>query len=125
MKNEFFDLLKHCKAVGRQARIKFNLTPKSRKGTEIMKYLNQTAALMQIQMVQMVMLQHGFHTMLTTPSDDSTQVIEFSVFFNDEEELHTQNILLMNLIRKEEEIEIHNHTNAELKGGWIDYNVEF
>ena len=76
-------------------------------------------------MVQMVMVQHGFHTMVTTPSIDGVQEIEFSVFFDNEEELHTQNILLLNLIRKDEEIEIKYHTNSELKGGWIDYNVEF
>lgn len=76
-------------------------------------------------MVQMVMAQHGFHTMVTTPSDDSNNEIEFSVFFDNEEELHTQNILLLNLIRKEEEIEIKYHTDPTLKGGWIDYNVEF
>lgn len=33
-KDEFFDMMRHCKAVGRQARIKFNLTPKSRKGQQ-------------------------------------------------------------------------------------------
>ena len=90
-----------------------------------MKYLNQTAALMQIQMVQMVMFQHGYHTMLTTPSDVSTHEIEFSVFFENEEELHTQNILLLNLIRKDEEIEINYYNDPTLKGGWIDYTVEF
>lgn len=76
-------------------------------------------------MVQMVMVQHGFHTMVTTPSQDATHMFDFSVFFEDEEELQTQNILLLNLIRKDEEIEIKYHTDAELKGGWIDYNVEF
>lgn len=27
-----FDMVRHCKAVGRRARYMFNLTPKSRKG---------------------------------------------------------------------------------------------
>ena len=76
-------------------------------------------------MVQMVMVQHGFHTMVSTPSDNSTPEIDFSVFFENEEELHTQNILLLNLIRNEEEIEIKYHTDLTLKGGWIDYNVKY
>lgn len=76
-------------------------------------------------MIQMVMLQHGFQTSLSTPSDDSTHEIEFTVFFDNEEELHTQNILLMDLIRKEEEIEIHYDNYVNLKGGWIFYNVEY
>lgn len=90
-----------------------------------MKYINATAALMQIQMVQMVMNQHGYHTMLTTPSQDATHSIELSVFFENEEDLHTQNILLQNLIRKDEEITIKYHTDPTLTGGWIDYNVEY
>ena len=32
-----FDMVIHCKAVGRRARYTFNLTPKSRKGKTIMK----------------------------------------------------------------------------------------
>lgn len=76
-------------------------------------------------MVQMVMMQHGFQTTVSTPFDNGTQEIEFTVFFENEEELHTQNILLLNLIRKDEEIEIKYNTKIAPKGGWINYNVEF
>ena len=42
-----FDMVRHCKAVGRRARHTFNLTPKSRKGTEEMKETEKLNAEMQ------------------------------------------------------------------------------
>lgn len=116
--------MRHCKAVGRQARIKFNLNPKSRKGKEIM-FVNKDLALLQVQHVQFCCSHLGWHTMTSTWRSESVNEIDFSVFFNTEEEKKEQEKLLRGLMRDGDSIEVKYHTDTSMRGGWIDYTVEF
>lgn len=63
--------------------------------------------------------------MTSTPSPGSLNEIDFSVFFSNEEEEKEQEKLLRGLMRDGDSIEVKHHTDPSIKGGWIDYTVEF
>lgn len=63
--------------------------------------------------------------MTSTPSPDSVNQIDFSVFFHNEEEKDEQEKALRGLMRDGDTIEVKYHTDPKMQGGWIDYTVEF
>lgn len=63
--------------------------------------------------------------MTSTPSPGSVDEIDFSVFFRNEDEKKEQEKLLRSLMRDGDSIEVKYHTDPSMKGGWIDYTVEF
>ena len=63
--------------------------------------------------------------MTSTPRPESENKIYFSVFFRTEEEKKEQEKLLRGLMRDGDNIEVKYHTDPSIKGGWIDYTVEF
>ena len=90
-----------------------------------MKYKSKEIALLQVQHVQFCCVYYGWHTLLSTPADDRIHEIDFSVFFDNGEERENQYRILLDLLHSGETLVTQYHNTPDLKGGWIDYKVEF
>lgn len=67
----------------------------------------------------------GFHTTMTVGTDDSTHVVEVSVFWDDENQLNFIRDKSLGLLRHGDGYRACNHNDSKLKGGWCDFTLYF